>query len=88
MRQHNQRLYRLALSLVGHPDDAEDMLQDRIAPPPRREDTFSSALVWRGPQGFAAVAAGLRFNHRPGGTLSAGMKIGLLVGQAGISSGL
>lgn len=28
MRQHNQRLYRLALSLVGNPDDAEDVLQD------------------------------------------------------------
>jgi RNA polymerase sigma-70 factor, ECF subfamily len=28
MRQHNQRLYRLALSLVGDPDDAEDVLQD------------------------------------------------------------
>ena len=28
MRQHNQRLYRLALSLVGNPDDAEDVLQE------------------------------------------------------------
>jgi RNA polymerase sigma-70 factor, ECF subfamily len=28
MRQHNQRFYRLALSLVGNPDDAEDVLQD------------------------------------------------------------
>jgi RNA polymerase sigma-70 factor, ECF subfamily len=28
MRLHNQRLYRLALSLVGNPDDAEDVLQD------------------------------------------------------------
>src|SRR5687768_2967392 len=28
MRQHNHRLYRLALSLVGNPDDAEDVLQD------------------------------------------------------------
>ena len=28
MRQHNQRLYRLALSLVGDPTDAEDVLQD------------------------------------------------------------
>jgi RNA polymerase sigma-70 factor (ECF subfamily) len=28
MRQHNQRLYRLALSLVGNPHDAEDVLQD------------------------------------------------------------
>ncbi|HWN07493.1 MAG TPA: sigma-70 family RNA polymerase sigma factor [Steroidobacteraceae bacterium] len=28
MRQHNQRLYRLALSLVGDPDDAEDVLQE------------------------------------------------------------
>ena len=28
MREHNQRLYRLALSLVGDPDDAEDVLQD------------------------------------------------------------
>ncbi len=28
MRQHNQRLYRLAVSLVGNPDDAEDVLQD------------------------------------------------------------
>lgn len=28
MREHNQRLYRLALSLVGNADDAEDVLQD------------------------------------------------------------
>lgn len=28
MRQHNQRLYRLALSLVGDPGDAEDVLQE------------------------------------------------------------
>ena len=28
MRQHNQRLFRLALGLVGNPQDAEDVLQD------------------------------------------------------------
>ena len=28
MRENNQRLYRLAMSLVGDPDDAEDVLQD------------------------------------------------------------
>jgi len=43
--------------------------------------------VSRAGAGCAAVA-GLPFSHNPGGTWAAGMKMGLPVGQAEISSGL
>ena len=41
MRGHNQRLYRLALSLVGNPDDAEDVLQDSYLHAFRKRASFA-----------------------------------------------
>jgi RNA polymerase sigma factor (sigma-70 family) len=40
MRQHNQRLYRLAVSLMGEPSEAEDVLQESYVKAYRRLSTF------------------------------------------------
>jgi RNA polymerase sigma-70 factor, ECF subfamily len=40
MRRHNQRLYRLAISLMGEPSEAEDVLQESYVKAYRRLSSF------------------------------------------------
>ena len=64
MRQHNQRLYRLALSLVGNPDDAEDVLQDSYF------HAFEKRASFAGPVGSRRLAR--KHRAKPGHRLPAG----------------
>jgi RNA polymerase sigma-70 factor, ECF subfamily len=57
MRQHNQRLYRLALGLVGNPDDAEDVLQDSYC------RAFEKRASFAGPTGLGAWLASIVRNQ-------------------------
>ena len=42
-RQHATRLYNLAYRMVGHPDDADDLLQEIFLTAYRKLDTFKGA---------------------------------------------
>lgn len=57
MRQHNQRLYRLALSLVGDPDDAEDVLQESYI------RAFEKRVSFAGRSGLGAWLASIVRNQ-------------------------
>jgi RNA polymerase sigma-70 factor, ECF subfamily len=57
MRQNNQRLYRLALGLVGNPDDAEDVLQDSYC------HAFEKRASFAGPAGIGSWLASIVRNQ-------------------------
>ena len=57
MRAHNQRLYRLALSFVGNPEDAEDVLQESYC------RAFEKRASFAGASGLGAWLSSIVRNH-------------------------